>query len=596
MKFRRHLIFLPVMCLVLLALAAGSLGTSEGSAATARPTVSLARCAASEKTTRQAAVVAYQKRILSDRRAFFRTHKSAKSRAAFVKRQQARLKALKTAAACTVAVPKFAFVSATLQARTVTLTFTSLVKTAAPADAFTVLADGLRYPVSNVQASGASVVLTVLYDIPAGRTVTVDYLPPPAGGIADAHGQRSSALTRRAVTNNSSTPPPSSAGGSFSPSLAAPSFATDTRATSPNLQSPHVGEWTFPLRQFYLPATGTLHGIAIFVDFPDAKLNTDPQTYLDEYVPRAQAWFREVSNGRFALTVDRAPHTYSLPKTIADYTLDRCCNYPSMREAFSDAVRLADPDVNFAQYDAVWVFGAAGRMTYLLWRPLPGEGVVADGKEIRLGVVGGVDPHDYRSRDNLLSADQALVRVSHDVFTHEIGHMLGLQDLYTKQPDFSNTWENVGGWDIMSETTPAAHYLVWNKWLLGWVEAAQLRGLTAPGVIEQTIAPTETGDGVKAIVVPTSATSTYVVEVRAKLGMDGLLCDEGVLVYTVDSTKMNASGSIDIKAARGDADPFCGQKAFAAWGAGQTYEDATVRVEVLAANPDGSYNIRVTRK
>lgn len=565
--------------------------------------VSSATCTAAERTAAEAKLAAYKKAMPKQRAAYFKKHKKASERKAFVKKQQAVLKRLQRAAACEVEVPPPPppppppqFASAALQARTVTLTFSQPIASVASPDAFTVLADGVSYPVTNVQASGTNVVLTVLHDIPMGRAVTVDYAPPATGGIADATGQRAAALTRQPVTNNSLTAPPSSAGGSFSPSLAAPSFATDTRANVPQLDAPHVGEWTFPLQQFYLPSTGTLRGIAIFVDFPGAPANVPPQPWINQYVPRAQAWFNEVSHGRFALQVDAAPRTYSMPKSIADYKLNRCCDYATMREAFRDAVAPADADVDFSRYDAIWVFGPPNAMTYLLWRPFSGEAVVADGKEIRFGIIGGSDPYDYRSPTNPLTTELARVRVSHDVFTHEIGHMLGLQDLYMKQPDFSNTWELVGGWDIMSETTPAAHYLAWNKWLLGWIDPSQLRGLTSPGTVEATLSPTETADGIKAIVVPTSSTSTYVVEARAKLGVDALLCDEGVLVYTVDSTKMNAAGSIDIKAAQSGSDPFCGEKAHAAWGAGQTYEDATVRVEVLAANGDGSYAVRVTRK
>jgi len=428
----------------------------------------------------------------------------------------------------------------------------------------------------------------------AGRSVAVDYTPPPTGGLANAAGGPVAAFTGQSVTDN--TPPPPTDGGSYSPTLARPPFATDTPATVKQLSAPHVGEWTFPLQQFYFPSHGTLRGLAIFVDFPGAKLNVDPQTYLDTYVPRAQEWFREASNGRFGLQLDRAPHTYSMPRTIADYKLNGGADYATLRQAFTDAVALADPDVDFRNYDAVWIFGAAGAMTYTIWRPFSGAAVTADGKEIKFGIAGGVDPADYRSPVNPLTPEQAKERVSNDVFTHEIGHILGLQDLYQKQPDFSNTFDPVGGWDMMSETTPGPYYLVWNKWLLGWVDPSQLRGVTAPGTVEYTLTPTETAVGIKGIVVPTSATSTYVIEARRKLGFDARLCDEGVLVYTVDSTKRNAEGAIDIKPARQGSDPYCGLKAFAGWDVGQSYDDSFLRVDVLSADATGSYRVRVTRK
>lgn len=104
MEPRRHLILLSIgIGLVLLAAAAGSLGTT--SEALAGPAASAATCTASQKAARVAAVVSYEKRIARDRKAFFRTHKSAKSRALFVRRQQTRLRALKAAAGCTIEKP-----------------------------------------------------------------------------------------------------------------------------------------------------------------------------------------------------------------------------------------------------------------------------------------------------------------------------------------------------------------------------------------------------------------------------------------------------------------------------------------------------------
>ena len=64
-----------------------------------------ASCTAAQKAARLAALRAFQKRMIAQRRAYFRAHASVKLRRAFVKRQQARLKVLKAAAACTVALP-----------------------------------------------------------------------------------------------------------------------------------------------------------------------------------------------------------------------------------------------------------------------------------------------------------------------------------------------------------------------------------------------------------------------------------------------------------------------------------------------------------
>ena len=61
-----------------------------------------ATCAYEQKQWRVQSVVAYKARMAKARAAYFKTHKSKKQRAAFLKAQQKRLKALQTTAACSV--------------------------------------------------------------------------------------------------------------------------------------------------------------------------------------------------------------------------------------------------------------------------------------------------------------------------------------------------------------------------------------------------------------------------------------------------------------------------------------------------------------
>lgn len=56
-------------------------------------------CPPGERDARRAAVRRYTRQLASVRKAYFRTHRSAKQRAAFVKKQRAQLKALQRALA-----------------------------------------------------------------------------------------------------------------------------------------------------------------------------------------------------------------------------------------------------------------------------------------------------------------------------------------------------------------------------------------------------------------------------------------------------------------------------------------------------------------
>ena len=80
-----------------IALAATSLGLAA--------TFAVRSCTAAQKAQRQAAVAADRKKIPIERAVYFKRHDQAKERAAFVKRQQARLAALQAAAHCAVSSP-----------------------------------------------------------------------------------------------------------------------------------------------------------------------------------------------------------------------------------------------------------------------------------------------------------------------------------------------------------------------------------------------------------------------------------------------------------------------------------------------------------
>jgi hypothetical protein len=98
---RRVMVILFATCLV----AASSAGAAARVSPAASPQASRATCTADEQAANQAALAAYLKRMPLDRKAYFRKHHDKAHRTAFLKRQQAKLKALRAAAACQVETP-----------------------------------------------------------------------------------------------------------------------------------------------------------------------------------------------------------------------------------------------------------------------------------------------------------------------------------------------------------------------------------------------------------------------------------------------------------------------------------------------------------
>lgn len=594
-------------------------------------------CSAKVKKKRTKALKAFQRTMAAKRKKFYKTHPSRKARALFRKRQQARLRQLKRAvAACSRPAPRrppaprppgpappgppalranlAVSMSASASEPQVnsTVTYTIVVQNVGTAAAFgTTLTDALPSGLRFVSAPGCSGLTTVACALDvlvpgASKTVRITVRPRQTGALPNSVTASSTSSDAEAG-NNTATVSVSAvslptyqtpAGAGFAHQLAKPFFADDSTGTI----SPSVGEWPKSPGLFH-SGTGTLRGAVIFVDFPDApgSGSISQEEALGLLRTDAQAWYQEASYGRLNLDLQSVGGWYRMSKPVADYGIASCCSIPNVRAFVQEAIAKADPSVDFRGYDVVWVIGPSNAwagMSILIDRPWPGSGITVDGRELRHWITA---PAAYPSVPSQVEP----ARFSHWVVTHEVGHVLGLPDLYLKPPgcpSCANTFEPVGFWDLMSETPLHAHFLAWHKWLLGWLDAAQIRGLTSPGQMEVTLTPLAAPGGLKAVVVPLTASTAYVVEAREPMGWESTLCDRGILVYTVDSSKRNAEGPVHIKPAH-PTDPAspCGPIAGAAFdvGAGEVshFEDpsAGVQVDVMERLPDASYRVRVTK-
>jgi M6 family metalloprotease-like protein len=389
------------------------------------------------------------------------------------------------------------------------------------------------------------------------------------------------------------------AGPAFSPALAKASWADDH-----SFASPEYGEWPIDLRYFLSPQR--VRVVMIFVDFPDKKFTWTPQQIYGTWAPVSVPWFRRASFGRFDLGVDYVDRVYHMPKGSTEYgdLGGNDSSQAALKAVIAEAAGLADGDVDFSRYDAIWVVNPLG-LGHGQWRAWPGEGFRLDGKDFEHGQF----PTEFVLTQPFIGAEGHPVDnsgASHMMLTHELGHHLGLPDLSYRPADVYD-FTFVAGWDM--QENPAgmlrgSDFLAWNKQRLGWIDPKQIRGLTGPGTVEETIAPVESAGGVKLIVAQTAPTFLYAVEVRRRLGNDATMtCDEGVLVYTVDSTKRNGLGPKFVHAAQMGPDQSkvstCGLKYAAPFDLGpgevSVFEDSAVKVEVLSTD-GANYRVRVTRK
>jgi M6 family metalloprotease-like protein len=351
------------------------------------------------------------------------------------------------------------------------------------------------------------------------------------------------------------------------------------------------------LRDAGVHPLGTLNTVMLFVDFPDGAATETTNSVYNLLAPGAQAYFASESYGRLTLNVTEMPHWYRMSKPSTAYGFGRSSfTFDQHRAYMQEAVSLANADVDFSRYQLVYVV-ATKNATAINYSPAfdaahnPAFGLQADGTVIYAGATFGTDIY-------------ANARWGWHVLAHETGHTFGLPDYYDipgyNPANYQQQFHYAGGWSIMSWVEPGAESFAWDKYREGWIDPDQIRCIDAAGSITETVTPVENQRGLKLLIAKTGPSTAYAVEVRGLSGGDSGLCRAGVLVYALDARIASGTGPLKVETPHSGSDAAMIQQCSMLYDAplqpSESWEDASVRVDVLAGGADGSYTVRLTRK
>jgi M6 family metalloprotease-like protein len=415
-----------------------------------------------------------------------------------------------------------------------------------PARAFVVNVNGKPAKVVTQRVGGSTFAVTLERPVYGDDDVVVTYVPLRAGAsrLAGAKGGDVSGFSRPGTNR-------SVAGCTIEPGTANAAMATEG-----------------PTGELFAPARGMIAGTILHVNFAD-------QPGRSEYQPLGAlvGWTSDLSYGRAALDLRVHEPPLDLPSNRADYSLRSDSPWATARRAFADAVAAADTAVDFSRTQVLFVVFRPGRPAVSrdgMWFARPGEGITADGTEIRFFVAA--------HREIQEGAMRGLLRA------------LGL-------PKVSSTF---GQWDAMGNSDLGITLSGWHRRKLGWIDPVQTRCFRE-GTEEVVLSPISLSGGTKLIVVPRSPTIAVVVEARDAVGSDAHLCDRGVLVYRLDAASTSRSALKLYRAHEGKLPTppgtSCKDPVAPAFDVGEgersTYEVQDTRIEVLRREA-GGWRVRVT--
>ena len=131
------------------------------------------------------------------------------------------------------------------------------------------------------------------------------------------------------------------------------------------------------------------------------------------------------------------------------------------------------------------------------------------------------------------------------VVAHELGHGLGLPDLYATSNGSSESHQGIGNWGLMgsgswgcSDDTAArpCHMSAWSKAVMGWVDVQSIAPETARAMM--TLPPVESTGRVWRVDIP-GTREYYLLENRQRIGFDGNLRSPGLLVWKIDQEALD---------------------------------------------------------
>ncbi|MGD8396116.1 MAG: M6 family metalloprotease domain-containing protein, partial [Candidatus Eiseniibacteriota bacterium] len=282
----------------------------------------------------------------------------------------------------------------------------------------------------------------------------------------------------------------------------------------------------------------TVRAVGIMVDFEDQPMDST-RAYFERVLFHQNQYWEQVTYGQVVIAATIPDSIYRMPETMAYYGEDELFG-ERQTEFVRDAVLVADDEVDYADYDAVFCIHAGGgqeadvrgdspEQLWSVFVPLDAIAYYLDDENADRGI----QTNDMTSGGEPYFVEMALVLPESEsqdaddagnpfvfgmlgVYAHEFGHVLGLPDLYDTTPEDFPDSQGIGSWGVMGAGTwnfngfVPAQPCVWSRFELGLIDPVIV---TADTTLELAAVEGQ-GDGPRAALIPLGGDEYFLIENR----------------------------------------------------------------------------------
>lgn len=279
----------------------------------------------------------------------------------------------------------------------------------------------------------------------------------------------------------------------------------------------------FPIHSQAVRAQGSVRAALLFVDFSDRPAPAGSLAAARDNLIPAVAMLNQMSAGRMTISTRIDTAWVRMPRPTTGYPWSQ-----SHSTYIRDAITAADPTFDFSGIDVVWITATRAATSISNSPTSNHQNITVDGTTIRNAITFGHDQWSWGPK----------------VLAHEMGHTLGLPDLY--QYGAADPFGATGGFDLMGLISGRSpEFLAWHRWLLGWLSNSAVRCL-GPGESRVRLVAGEWGTGATMAAVPLGGSRVLVLESRRPLRYDRDQAGSGVLVYVIDAAVRGGQGPVQV--------------------------------------------------